>query len=65
MTLIVTPKTKQQEKIVKAFLESLSIGFHSEAEENSALLVAMEKGSKTRLLTSSEKNDFLKKLINQ
>ncbi len=62
MALIVNPKTKQQEKIVKAFLQSLSIGFHSEAEEDSALLRAMEKGRNSRLLTTTQKTDFLKRL---
>lgn len=47
---------------MKAFLESLSIGFHSEAEEDAALLKAMEKGRKSRLLNAFEKADFLKKL---
>jgi hypothetical protein len=41
MTLIVTPKTKGQEKILKEFLETHSINFQSEAEEDAALLNAM------------------------
>lgn len=62
MALIVTPRTKQQEKIVKAFLESLSIGFHSENEEDAALLKAMEKGRRTKLLSATEKDGFLNKI---
>ena len=62
MTLIVTPNSKKQEKIVRAFLSSLEIGFYSEAEEDTALLNAMQKGKKTALLSKSEKNDFLKRL---
>ena len=62
MTLIVTPKTKKEEKVVKAFLESLSIGFKSEADEDAALLNAMNKGRKSRLLKNEEKTGFLKKL---
>ncbi|HEY5369541.1 MAG TPA: DUF2683 family protein [Hanamia sp.] len=62
MTLIVNPKNRQQEKIVKAFLTSLKIGFHSEAEENEALYKAMQTGRKTRLLNKSEKENFLKRL---
>jgi hypothetical protein len=62
MALIVNPKTKQEEKVVMAFLQSLSIGFHSEAEEDSGLLKAMEKGRKSRLLTTTQKAEFLKKL---
>ena len=62
MTLIVNPKNRQQEKIVKAFLTSLEIGFHSEAEENEALYKAMQAGRKTRLLSKPQKKDFLKRL---
>jgi hypothetical protein len=62
MTLTVTPKTKREERVVKAFLKSLSIGFYSEAEEDAALLKAMAKGRKTRLLKPKEKIDFLRKL---
>jgi hypothetical protein len=62
MTLIVTTRTKQQEKMVTSFLKSRSIRFHSEAEEDAALAKAMEKGRKSSLLTSKEKASFLKKL---
>jgi hypothetical protein len=62
MALIINPKNKQQEKIVKAFLTSLEIGFHSEAEEEEALHHAMQAGRKTRLLNEAEKEHFLKRL---
>ena len=62
MTIIVNPKNRQQEKVVKAFLTSLEIGFYSEAEENDALYNAMKTGRKTRLLTKHEKDDFIKRL---
>ncbi len=62
MSLIINPKNKQQEKVVKAFLNSLNIGFYSEAEEEAALANAMLKGRKTALLTKTEKVDFLKRL---
>lgn len=62
MTLIVNPKNKKEETILKAFLNSQKIGFHSEVEEEQALYKAMEKGRKTRLLNPKEKEDFLKKL---
>ncbi len=62
MSLIIRPKNKQQEKVVKAFLSSLNIGFHSEAEEDAALAAAMQKGRKTALLNKSEKADFLRLL---
>ncbi|WP_026769116.1 hypothetical protein [Asinibacterium sp. OR53] len=62
MTLIINPRNKQQEKVVKAFLSSLDIGFYSEAEEDAALVNAMQKGKKTALLTKTEKADFLKRL---
>lgn len=60
MALIINPRNKQQEKIVRAFLSSLNIGFRSEAEEDAALVNAMQKGRKTALLTKTEKADFLK-----
>jgi hypothetical protein len=62
MTVIVTPKNKKEEKVLKAFLNSLSIGFHSEAEEDAALHNAMQKGRKTALLGKAEKAAFLKRL---
>jgi len=62
MALIINPKNKQQEKVVRAFLSSLNIGFHSEAEEDAALAIAIEKGRKTSLLNKTEKADFLRRL---
>lgn len=62
MALIVTPKNKTEEKVLKAFLNSLKIGFHSEAEEDAALLNAMQKGRKTALLSKNERTAFLKRL---
>jgi hypothetical protein len=54
MSLIINPKNKQQEKVVRAFLSSLNIGFYSEVEEEAALANAMRKGRK--------KADFLRQL---
>lgn len=62
MALIVTPKNKKEEKVLKAFLNSLEIGFHSEADEDAALHNAMQKGRKTVLLDKTEKEAFLKRL---
>lgn len=62
MALIINPKNKQQEKVVKSFLTSLEIGFHSEAEENEALFKAMQAGQKSWLLNKSDKYEFLKRL---
>ena len=62
MALIVTPKNKQQEKVIKAFLNSLKIGFYSEADEDAALYNAMQKGRKTPLLNKAEKSIFLQRL---
>ncbi len=62
MTFIVTPKNKNEEKVLKAFLSSLQIGFHSESEEDAALYKAMQKGRKSALLTRKEKNAFIKRL---
>jgi hypothetical protein len=64
MALIVNPKNKQQEKIIKAFLTTLEIGFHTEAEEDEALHKAMKAGRKTRLLNETEKEQFLTRLKN-
>jgi hypothetical protein len=62
MSLIINPRNRQQEKVVKAFLSSLNIGFYSEAEEDAALVNAIQKGRKTTLLNKTEKVDFLKRL---
>ena len=62
MTVIVTPKNKNEEKVLKAFLNSLCIGFYSEAEEDVSLHNAMQKGRKTALLSKAEKTAFLKRL---
>lgn len=62
MALIVTPKNKKEETVLKAFLNSLKIGFHSEADEDAALFFAMQNGRKTPLLNKAETDDFLKRL---
>jgi len=62
MSLIINPGNKQQEKVVRAFLSSLNIGFYSEAEEDAALANAIRNGRKTSLLNKVEKGDFLKRL---
>ncbi|MEP7106952.1 MAG: hypothetical protein ABI760_03205 [Ferruginibacter sp.] len=62
MALLVTPKNKQQEKVIKAFLNSLAIGFYSVAEEDAALYNAMQKGRKTPLLSKAQKTVFLQHL---
>ena len=64
MTLVVNPKNKQQEKVIKAFMQSLDISFHTEAEEDAALYTAMQKGRKTALAKENEKQAFLAKLKN-
>jgi hypothetical protein len=62
MTYIVRTKNKKEEKILETFLKSLSIGFYSEEEEDAAILNAMKKGRRSRLLTPDEKTVFLRKL---
>ena len=62
MTFIVTPKNKKEETVLKAFLTSLSIGFHSEAEEDAAFYKAIQKGRRTALLNKEEKAAFIKRL---
>jgi len=58
MTLIITPRNKQQEKVVTAFLSSLNIGFHSEAEEDAALMSAMQKGRKNCITHQKRESRF-------
>ena len=62
MALIVTPKNKKEETVLKAFLNSLQIGFHSEDDEDKALHNAMVKGRKTFLLNKTEREEFLSQL---
>ncbi len=62
MTLVVIPKNKKEEKIIKAFMQSLQINFHSEEEEDAALHSAMKQGRKTPLANEKEKEAFLAKL---
>lgn len=62
MTLIVTPRNKREERVLKSFLNSLSIRYHSEAEEEAALIKAMQQGRKTPLLNKSEKSAFIRNL---
>ena len=62
MTLIVDIKNKKEEKVLKAFLNSLKIGFHTEAEEDAALYAAMIEGKKTKLLSKKEQENFIHRL---
>jgi len=62
MTYIVNPRNKKEEKILETILKELSIGFYTEEKEDAAIIKAMEKGRKTRLLTPAEKTAFLRKL---
>ena len=52
MTYIVNPKNKKEEKVLETILKGLSIGFYTEEKEDAAILKAMEKGRKTKLLTA-------------
>ena len=62
MTYIVNPKNKKEEKVLETILKGLSIGFYTEEKEDAAILKAMGKGRKTKLLNPSEKAAFLRKL---
>lgn len=62
MTLVVNIKNKKEEKALKVFLQSLNIGFYSEADEDAALFAAMEKGKKSGLLSKDEKERFIASL---
>lgn len=62
MTFIVNPKNKKEEKVLETILNELSIGFYTEEKEDAAIINAMQKGRKTKLLTATEKTAFLRKL---
>ena len=62
MTLVINTKNKKEEQVLKAFLQSLKIGFYSETDEDAALFAAMEKGKKTGLLNNKEKENFIASL---
>ncbi|MBY0476015.1 MAG: hypothetical protein K2Q24_00070 [Chitinophagaceae bacterium] len=60
--LVIKTKNKKEEKVVKAFLESLEIEYLTEVQEEQALYKAMQKGKKSKTLTAKEKVSFVKKL---
>lgn len=60
--LVVKPKNKKEEKVIKAFLESLEIEYLTEVQEEQALYKAMQKGKKSKKLSDKEKDNFVKKL---
>lgn len=60
--LVIKTKNKKEEKVVKAFLESLEIEYLTEVQEEQALYKAMQKGKKSKTLTEREKVSFVKKL---
>ena len=62
MTYIVNPRNKKEEKVLETILNGLSIGFYTEEKEDAAILKAMEKGRKSKLLNPAEKAAFLRKL---
>jgi hypothetical protein len=64
MELIVRAKNKREEKVVKAFLSSLNIDYHSEVQEDRALYKAMSEGRKTPRLRPHERTKFLESLRN-
>ncbi len=61
-TIIIDTKNKKQQRIIHAFLDSLEIDYHTEAQEDKALYNAMKQGKKSRLLSADEKKGFLKSL---
>jgi len=63
--IIINTKNKNQEKIVRAFLNSLEIDFYTEAQEEQALYRAMKDGKKTNLLKPAQKAAFIKSLKKQ
>lgn len=63
-TIIIDTKSKKKEKIIHAFLDSLEVDYHTEAQEEEALYHAMKKGKKSKILSVDEKRDFLNSLKN-
>jgi hypothetical protein len=62
--LVVKPKNKREEKVVQAFLDSLEIGYYTEAQEEEAMYRAMIEGRKTKRLTPKQKEAFIRSLKN-
>ncbi len=59
---IIKVKTKKEEKLVRAFLSSLEIDFHTQAQEDMALYKVMEQDRKTPLLNKRQKEEFVAQL---
>lgn len=59
---IVKIKSKKEEKVVRAFLSSMAIDFYTDAEEEAAFYKAMQNDRKTPLLSTNEKQNFIKQL---
>ena len=59
---IIRPKNKKEEKVIEAFLSSLQINYHTEAQEDAALFEVMQKDRKTPLLNKAQKEDFITSL---
>lgn len=57
---IIKAKSKNEEKVVKAFLSSLDIDYYTEVQEEEALYKKMQVDRKTRLL--NQKENFIKQL---
>jgi len=62
MTYIVKTKNKKEGRALEKILTELSIGFYTEEQEDAALLKAMQKARKTKLLSPAQKAAFLLKL---
>jgi hypothetical protein len=62
MRFVITPGNKRQEKALRSFLESLDIPYSLEPGEDQGLLVAMQKGRNSKLMSKKEKEVFLRKL---
>ena len=59
---IIRTKNKKEEKVVKAFLSSLNIHFHTKAQEEEVLYPKMANDHATGVLTETEKDSFIKQL---
>lgn len=59
---IIKTKNKKQEKVVEAFLSSMDINFHLQVQEDTVLYEKMKTDRKSALLSTEEKEDFIKSL---
>ncbi len=58
--IIIDTKNKKQQRIIHAFLDSLEVDYHTEAQEDKALYNAMKQGKKRQATISRREKGFSK-----